>query len=94
MSTIVMPTVVADQTSGRWPPSRPSQKGTATAKRSDRTSQMTRSWRVRAQGLRGAVGEVASAAAAVEGRRCCSRWGSVRVELDKVDSAGMIVGGQ
>jgi len=35
-----------------------------------------------------------ASAAAVEGRRCCSRWGSVRVELDKVDSAGMIVGGQ
>ena len=66
--------------------------GAAMAKRSDRTSQMMRSRRVRAQGLRGAVGEMAPAAA-VEGRRCCSRWGSVRVELDKMDSAGMIEGG-
>ena len=93
MSTIVAPTVAADQTSDRWPFRRATQMGTVMAKRSDRTSQMTRSWRVRAQGLRGAVGEVAPAAA-VEGRRCCSRWGSVRVELDKVDSAGMIEGGQ
>ena len=87
MSTIVVPTVTADQTSDRWPPSRAIQTGAVTAKRSDSTSQMTRSRRVRAQGLRGAVVEVASAA--VEGRRCCSRWGSVRVELDKVDSAGI-----
>ena len=84
----MVPTVAEDQTSGRWPPSRATQIGAAMAKRSDSTSQIMRSRRVRAQGLRGDAAEVASAAA-VEGRRCCSRWGSVRVDLDKVDSAGI-----
>ncbi|BDA63947.1 hypothetical protein MANAM107_07810 [Actinomyces capricornis] len=60
--------------------------GTATAAISLRTSQVTRSPRMRAQALRGTEAMVVVPDARAE-RCCCSVWGSVTVEEGKADSA-------
>ena len=52
-----------------------------------RTSQVTRSRRMRAQALRGTEVEVRVVVPDADAERCCSVWGSVSVEDGKADSA-------